>query len=341
MKTLLINGFGWSGSGAIIDDLSARDGFYGLRDDFEEASIFKGRYSLAWIINRIKRGEAVFSKKDVLNFIFYMAGQRPYFPGDLSGSDSVNLKRNELLQWGVGKSFLLCQAFDLADKVFSESDQPGRFLSRENDIEEIARDYFCALSAERRRRKCLDEKSTIIVNNDPSGYNVDLFQLLPNCDAFVVTRNLLDVYANLVLRGKFENSFEGCRAFVRDQKKKAGVFSSKLYDAPDEVLRRITVVPFEAYVLGEEVRQAVYDYVGAGDAAVHKFDPERSRRKIGLFDSMCESGELAGFDADELWDAENERLSVMKKAGRLLGARQVLGAQFLDRGYSLAKKESV
>jgi len=280
-KNILVCGFGWTGSGAVIDYLDGCSGFSPFRSRFEESSIFKGKYSLATVRKRLRSGQSVFEPEFVRNLMLALIGSSALVPGGLTAVDKVNIKRNELLRWDVGLGALAGATIALLERIFQYDEASDGFVCDERGFDSEVWNYINAL-ADVRRKQIERPDDRLVFNNDPNAYNADVFDLVPDSNYVIVTRNLADVYATLVTLGKVRDSEQEALAFIKQHKKKIELFSAAIKALSDQVRRRVYFLSFEDFVQQPELRDRLDELLCLPADKASSFDPSVSIKNIGL-----------------------------------------------------------
>lgn len=287
---LLISGFGWSGSGALIDYAGDFANVYGFRNGFEEGSILKGMYSIGWIYRQLKKGEAV-SMAEIEKVAWALRG----LPGSSNivqpFRESVNLKRNEQMRYEIGGEFVDAAVDNLITGFRKKADpHTERYDGTEKDTLKIGRRYIDELAEARIGSDRVKNPHCLIFNNDPSAYAVDLFLFHEDARYTVVSRDLRDVFADLVKLKKTTDSERDLHQFVKAQAVKLQRFKSGINALPGKIRKRLVVIEFDRFVLDIKVRKYWHEFSCLpNQRASENFRPEESRRNIGLSANLGEN----------------------------------------------------
>lgn len=306
---LLISGFGWSGSGAVIDFALDFPGVETFRKRAEETSLLKGRYSLGAIYRRALRREPV-SMQEIEEIATVLRG----LPGAADAVEPrreyINLKRNEQMRRELG-----AERVDAAiDRFLSGcrrlSDRGHeRFTGTPSDILRLSRRLIFDLRTASVEAHLKGKPSHLIINNDPAGYSVDLFPFHQDALYTIVTRDLRDVYADLVALKKTGDSQADVNRFCAAHKKKLERFEKACNASSTAILKRTCVMDFSDFVSSEDVRRGWKQFSSIkGQRRSSRFDPGVSVKNVGIGGSLSES------TRDLIWHkVELERQSVLSR----------------------------
>lgn len=282
-RSLLISGFGWSGSGALIDYAADYEGVGGFRNRFEEGSVLKGLYSLA-VFYRGVVAKKPRTLADIEKLAEALSGRPGLSEKIQPAREFVNIKRNEQMRRELGDERVDAAVAGLVQRLTSRVDSAtGVYRGDARDVLEAGTEFLDAL-----KRASLDVRfeqppEHLILNNDPPGYSVDLFKFHRNTRYTVVTRDLIDVFATLHGLKRIEADEKALRTFVRAQRKKLVGFEETLLAEPDAVKRDLVVVEFERFVGDEFVRSAWHEFCGLSENRTgDKFDPTISVKNVGI-----------------------------------------------------------
>lgn len=286
-RALVISGFGWSGSGALIDYAADHAGVGGFRKGFEEGSILKGLYSLAVFYRGVVAG------------VQKTAGDIDVLAEALSGvpglserikpqRERVNIKRNEQMRRELGGERIDAVVAELVRRLRERVDMSsGRFRGTPADVLQAGTEFLDALKRVSLEVRFKEQPRFLVLNNDPPGYSVDLFKFHRAARYTVVTRDLTDVFATLLQLKRIEMDEASVRTFVRAQRKKIVNFEKTLLAEPVSVKRELAVVSFERFVGVESVRNAWHEFCGLPDEKITcNFDPSASVRNTGIGESL-------------------------------------------------------
>jgi hypothetical protein len=284
LSRLLVCGFGWTGSGALIDCIRDTGLCVGFRPDFEEGSCLKGRYSFAYLYRKLEQGQAILAD-DIISVLNAQRGLRlssEMYPAN----QVINIKRNEHIRAAIGPEEV-DSVLRMLEKSLLEKCVPGtrEYQGNAEEFLALVTEYIYLLAEQSANKQ---ENSGLakyqVFNNDPAGYSVDLFRFLPDAKVTVVTRNLVDVYATRVAMGKHADTFDEAQKFVIEHEKKLRGFCSKAAkESVFPVRANLRLVAFEDFVLSESVRRRWMDWIGLDYVpAPTRFDPDMSRKNIGI-----------------------------------------------------------
>lgn len=306
---LLISGFGWSGSGAVIDYAMDFTGVEAFRKRAEETSLLKGRYSLGAIYRRALRGHPL-----PMNEVEEIATVLRGLPGSADAveprREHINLKRNEQMRREFGADGLdaAIERFLLSCRQLSDRGG-GYFAGTPADLVRLAGELILELTNISIEARLRSTPSHLIINNDPAGYSVDLFPFHRNALYTIVTRDLRDVYADLAALKRIGDSETEVNRFCSDHNKKLDRFERACDASSRAVLRRTFIVDFSDFVSSDRVRLRWKQFSRInGEYRLQRFDPSVSIKNVGLGDSLDET------IRDRIWNkAERERQTVLNR----------------------------
>lgn len=311
LKNLFIGGFGWTGSGALIDYIADFHNVFFVRKDREETSFLKGVYSFSNILRKMEEGQDVDAEL-VLKALTYMRGRSGVSDNVIPSRERVNVKRYEQLRYFLGD--FLDRAIDKSEGEIVDLLSGNLLLKgRLDDFQKIVERFFQDLfywSVESQGVSCNGAKY-VVSNNDPSGYSVDVFELLSSDLYTVVVRNYYDVFADLIRLSKVESSEKDLENFIRAQKNKMNEFS-KIFEGSYEFLReRVCLVSFEVFVTDVSARNVWAKMLGLSDFGFDaKYDAGKSQNNIGIHKKYFS----ANFDYSRIDELEEMRASLVRRA---------------------------
>lgn len=283
IRALLISGFGWSGSGALIDYAADHAGVGGFRKGFEEGSVLKGLYSLAVFYRGVVANKPR-TATDIENLAEALSGKPGLSATIQPQREFVNIKRNENMRRELGDERVDAAVAELVRRLMAKVDRAsGKYRGSPADVLAAGSEFLETLKRASLDVRFKEQPEFLILNNDPPGYSVDLFRFHRNARYTVVTRDLTDVFATLLELKRIETDDKAVRNFVRAQRKKVVNFESALLAETDAVRRDIAIVEFERFVGVESVRNAWHDFCGFSREKVGEgFNPEISQRNAGI-----------------------------------------------------------
>ncbi|HEX6929642.1 MAG TPA: hypothetical protein VF267_10350, partial [Gammaproteobacteria bacterium] len=234
---MLISGFGWSGSGALIDYAADHAGVGGFRKGFEEGSVLKGLYSLAVFYRGVIAG-APRTIKDIENLAEALSGTPGLSARIQPAREFVNIKRNEHMRRELGDEHLDAAVAALVQRLMEKvGNASGEYNGTPGDVLEAGSEFIDTLKRISLNVRFKERPRHLVLNNDPPGYSVDLFKFHRPARYTVVTRDLVDVFATLLELKRIEADDKSVRDFVRAQRKKIVNFEKTLLAERDEVKR--------------------------------------------------------------------------------------------------------
>lgn len=275
---VFICGFGWSGSGAIYDDIRGAEGFSEFQgagdapllnaDSGTEATFIQADAGLGdtW---KASRSNGVLSWQQLWDLLcLHVVGLSGVGYNDYK---SCSAAANNLRRYGSAyvRPFraLMEGCAELLDRPVQ-----GGLTSLFSETTEA----LCRMLLER------EGGSAVLFNNAVFGREAGMLSIFRNYRAVVVFRDPLDVYVDRANQDK--NHWRTPDLFADLYGR--GLRGYAAYRASDQWpgWGRLREVPFERFVLDEEFRARVRGWLlaGSADGGGSLFDPAASRRNIGM-----------------------------------------------------------
>lgn len=285
MKRVLVSGFGWTGSSAIIDYIAEYEEAIGLRNDWEEGSLYKGPYSVASLYSKVR--ENGYLEEDHLCSVIEVLRGEEGIERSYPNKERMNIRRNQLIRGQFGSELIdeLLESFRRQLMAKGELEECGnRIRVLPDDMVRLSRDLASALVESAPMYRRVPSASTCVFNNDPPAYAVDMWKLLGPDKVVVVTRDMCDAYATLVRMGRASDDVEGAARFVAEHKRKLARFrrlwGAGEYGVPQDSVR---IYDFATFVRQDAVRKELAEWLGlSGRTRKTRLIPEESAENIGI-----------------------------------------------------------
>lgn len=316
-RTLLVSGFGWSGSGALIDYAADHAGVGGFRRRFEEGSTLKGLYSLAVFYRSVVAGKTR-TAADIASLAEALAGTPGLSERIQPAREFVNIKRNEQMRRELGEQRVDAAVSELVRRLTAKVEsKTGEYRGMPADVLAAGTGFIDSLKRASLEVRFKEAPRHLVLNNDPPAYSVDLFKFHPGARYTVVSRDLTDVFATLVDLKRIEPDEKSVRNFVRAQRKKLVGFEQTLLAESDTVKRNLVIVEFERFVGTLSVREAWHNFCGFSREKIsNNFDPAVSVQNVGV------GRKLAGNVHDAILEGvEARRRELFNRLRELPGTR--------------------
>lgn len=295
---LYVGGFGWTGSGALIDYLSDFNVQY-MRPDREETSFFKGYYSLSNISAKLKNENGSVPWEFFAQTIEYLRGEKGAADLVTPKKERPNIKRNEQLRYFLSEAYISeVDIFESEIKRYKE----GEYLKiNQYDFMSHSKIFYDRI---KEAISDFDPSKVFVINNDPSGYSIEYF-LFHDCLSYnVFYRSFLDVFADMIRLGKLDLTLKSAEAFVKAYRGKIKRFKSQLKRFDDIRRARIKLIHFESFVSSFELQEkwrkrATRSLVRYND----NYSAEASQKNIGIYKNLLTNDVIPLLTKlDEEWD---------------------------------------
>lgn len=268
-RILAVSGFGWSGSGAVVDYIRQ---FEGVRVAFRgaETRMFQGPFSLDSLKNSIEGDrENVVSeiRKVALSVVLGIDGSEK--KGSEQKSVSMVLER---------ESEKLKQCLNVTTMWIEEL---GVELSRNKKIDEERIREICGRWVEGVVSREGDPGGLVVLNNVIKGWQLDWLCCTPNMSGVAVLRDPRDCIASRM----FDRGEVWCEEQVRMAARRIGRLMDNALSGEGE--RQYRTIWFEDFVSDEGYRQEIAHQLGVQTPGPEKggrtFDESESSKNVGVF----------------------------------------------------------
>jgi hypothetical protein len=303
---VFVCGFGWSGSGAVYDDIRGAGGFTEFQgagdapllnaDSGTEATFIQAHAGLGdmWVAVKAT-GNLPWQRlwDMVCLHVTGMAGVG-YNDYKSCAAAANNLHRHGPAYANAFRVFVEGYA------ALSGAPARGAFTRLCSD----AAESLCRMLLEREGGKA------VLFNNAVFGRNAGMLKIFRNSRAVVVFRDPLDVYVDR--RAQDRNHWRSARLFVELYGR--GLREYVAWRAAHEgraTIDNLREVPFERFVMDADFHRRVRKWLlaGTGGNEGSFFDPASSRRNVGMHRGVLNAGERAQLRAMSPVYSEMQRLS--------------------------------
>jgi hypothetical protein len=279
---VFVCGFGWSGSGAVYDEIRGAEGFSEFlgagaapllnADSDTEPTFIQADAGLGdiWIAARASGRISWQRMWDLL--CLHVVGLAGIGYNDYK---SCTAAANNLHRYGVRYTGPFRRLLECHVRLLDNPVRGGLQHLMEETIESL-----CAMLLER------DGGKAVLFNNAVFGRHAEMLRIFRNYKAVVVFRDPLDVYADRKRQDKNHWRSPRLLADLYGRNLERYIAYRKQEGAADRGLRE---VPFERFVKDADFRRKVRDWLLDGvltDTGASRFNPVASSRNIGIHKSV-------------------------------------------------------
>jgi hypothetical protein len=285
---ILVSGFGWSGSGAVVDYLREVDGVH-LAFARPELSCFEANpptTSARQVLDAHRDGEDW--RAALVDFVLTSVVGVSFPVEDVRSHGRL---REKSLLGHLGRGIesadrVLTATTALLAAIRQQAAPSGRVPGPE--VVAAFRTFFSytlalALQGEQ-------EQQRLLLDNAMHAYNFDLLAVMPDVDAIAVLRDPRDQFVSRAMeKDPARRDLWSIENFVRSRSRLMEKFELACADLPSH--SRLLPVSFESFVSDEAARLEVLAHVGVSRPAETRprhFIPESSARNVGIHRSFRE-----------------------------------------------------
>lgn len=310
-----VSGYGWTGSGALVDMLKEVDSFGDIGTEFrlikDPYGILNLQFHLVenwnpltsdiavkdflWLTNRLSR-PSIFRTRFGMNYSELISDRIEQITNEYVRAITDFEYLGTSLVLDMRKRWDLYLLGKLRNKFHRNLGEPMRFCrpSLQKFLEET-RAYLRTLFQDYAEKKRL--RTLVLDQAIPLPDYARATDLFDDIKLIIVDRDPRDVYAEIkwrrVLIGP-ELQKSGVEKFI-DWYKQQRVDSSPKYSLGNQEKRRILRIRFEELVCNyNETKERVFNFLGGDIVHAAKrryFIPEKSRNNIGLWRTLCQKNE--------------------------------------------------
>jgi len=284
LRKIFICGNGWSGSGALYDALTEYEGFAEAPDTpldhyvnqctGNEMMLVQGEGGLGHTWRKAREG-LMLSRLDLWEL----------FRCHVLGGGAVGFTEHKGAKTAL--DFLMRMGSRYTE-IFRQFFESVAALPMSASLEQLRRVFTTTTEAFSSAIADRPGDKWIVFNNAVFGSNVDMLDIFSNFRAAVVVRDPLDQFVDR--RKQDLKHWMTANRFVPVYRASRLAFLSRWKELQPNHASEIREVEFERFVLDQEYRQSVLDWLLEGltvRRSRHRFDPERSAQNIGIHASLA------------------------------------------------------